>query len=388
MSYILVLNAGSSSLKFRLYEMPSEELVLKGLAERIGEEGSRIKINNEIENIPLPGHATALEQLKTYLSNRFPEYMEKLTAVGHRVVHGGETFVRPTLITPEVKAKIRSLFDLAPLHNPPNLTGIEAAEKYFPGVPQVAVFDTAFHQSIPEVEHRYAIPGRFYEEGIRQYGFHGISHEYVSRKAMAKLNNPGAKIISLHLGNGASMAAVDAGKSVATTMGFGPLSGLIMGTRSGDIDPSVIFYLIENQGYDPDEVKRILNKESGMKALAGSNDMRDVEQDYAKHDPRAVLALEMYARRIKKYMGSYYALLEGLDALVFTAGIGENSPLVREMALKGLAHMGILLDKRKNKEPQSYGGEIQAENSRVKIFVFPTNEELAIAQKTYKLLYD
>ncbi len=388
MLLILILNAGSSSLKFRLYEMPAEKLILKGLAGRIGERESYLNINGESVKTTIPDHGRAMELIKEEISHRLPGFSEKLKAIGHRVVHGGDRFIRPTVITDEVKQKIKELFDLAPLHNPPNLTGIEAAEQYFRGVSQVAVFDTAFHRTIPETEHRYAIPENFYREGIRQYGFHGISHEYVGKQATERLGNTGAKIISLHLGNGASITAIDAGQSKATSMGFGPLPGLIMGTRSGDIDPSVIFYLVENQDYNIGDVKRILNKESGLIALAGSNDMRDVEQDYARGKPEAVLAMEMYARRIKKYIGAYYALLGGLDALAFTAGIGENSPLVRQLASKGLDHLGIVLDLAKNINPQAFQGEIQAENAKVKIYVIPTNEELAIARKTYTLLYE
>ncbi len=383
---ILVLNAGSSSLKFRLYDMPEEKLVVRGLAERIGEKEGKITINDYTETLSIRNHAEALQLLKNYLDNRPGDDNRPIAAVGHRVVHGGSDFIRPTVITEAVKQKIRSLFSLAPLHNPANLTGIEAAEKFFPGIPQIAVFDTAFHQSIPEKEHRYAIPGKYYREGIRQYGFHGISHEYVSRLAAGKLGNPEAKLIVLHLGNGASMTAVANGKSMAHTMGFGPLSGLIMGTRSGDIDPSVIFYLIEHSGMRPEEVQTMLNKQSGMKALAGSNDMRDVEEAYYAGNPQAVLAVDMYAERIKKYIGAYLAVLNGADALVFTAGIGENSPLIREKSVENLENLGIKIDPEKNLHPEASGGEIQHAESRVKIFVIPTNEELAIAQQTFKLI--
>ncbi len=383
---ILVLNAGSSSLKFRLYDMPEEKLVLKGLAERIGEKEGKITINDYTETLPIRNHAEALQLLKDYLDKNAGDDKRAISAVGYRVVHGGSDFIRPTVITEAVKQKIRSLFSLAPLHNPANLTGIEAAEKFFPGIPQIAVFDTAFHQSIPEKEHRYAIPGKYYREGIRQYGFHGISHEYVSRLAAGKLGNPQAKLIVLHLGNGASMTAVASGKSMAHTMGFGPLSGLIMGTRSGDIDPSVIFYLIEHSGMRPEKVQTMLNKQSGMKALAGSNDMRDVEKAFYAGNPQAVLAVDMYAERIKKYIGAYLAVLNGADALVFTAGIGENSPLIREKSVENLENLGIKIDPEKNLHPEASGGEIQHAESRVKIFVIPTNEELAIAQQTFKLI--
>jgi len=384
---ILVLNAGSSSLKFELFD--GDKSRLKGLAQRIGEERGHIRINDWEKEIRLQDHGDALKLLIEYM-HAHPETAgsaEEIRAVGHRVVHGGSDFVRPVVIDERVKAKIRELFSLAPLHNPANLTGIETAEKYFPRAVQVAVFDTAFHQSIPEEEHRYAIPEKYYREGIRQYGFHGISHQYVSREAMKRLGRKDAKIITLHLGNGASMTAVRDGKSIATTMGFGPLSGLIMGTRSGDIDPSVLLYLLDH-GMSHTELARMLNKESGMKALAGSNDMRDVEAAYERGEARAVLALRMYAGRIRKYIGAYTALMNGLDALVFTAGIGEHSPLVRALALENTDYLGIEWDKRKNEDPASHEGAIHADGSRVKIWVIPTREEWEIALQTQKLLHE
>ncbi len=384
---ILVLNAGSSSLKFELFD--GDKSRLKGLAQRIGEERGHIRINDWEKEIRLQDHGDALKLLIEYM-HVHPETAgsaEEIRAVGHRVVHGGSDFVRPVVIDEKVKAKIRELFSLAPLHNPANLTGIETAEKYFPRAVQVAVFDTAFHQSIPEEELRYAIPEKYYREGIRQYGFHGISHQYVSREALKRLGREEAKIITLHLGNGASMTAVRDGKSMATTMGFGPLSGLIMGTRSGDIDPSVLLYLLDH-GMSHTELARMLNKESGMKALAGSNDMRDVESAYERGEARAVLALRMYAGRIRKYIGAYTALMNGLDALVFTAGIGEHSPLVRALALENSDYLGIECDKRKNQDPASHEGAIHAEGSRVKIWVIPTREEWEIALQTQKLLHE
>jgi acetate kinase len=381
---ILVLNAGSSSLKWQVLDMPAGNLLAKGLAERIGEKDKGI-LSFPGKNIQtdLPGHQAALEQLKNYLDMHSDLRIE---AVGHRVVHGGNTFVQPVLIDKKVKDKIRSLYTLAPLHNPPNMEGIEAAEQFFPGLPQVAVFDTAFHQSIPEIEHRYAIPEKFYAEGIRQYGFHGISHSYIARKVAEKTQGAAKKVISLHLGNGASATAIRNGKSVAHSMGFGPLPGLIMGTRSGDIDPSVLLFWMKNENFSADEISNILNKQSGMSALAGYNDMREVEKRYAEDNSRARLALDMYVRRIRKYTGAFAAVMNGLDALVFTAGIGEHSVLVREKVCVEMDFLGIRLDVEKNKNPQDYDGEIQSAKSQVRIFVIPTNEELEIASQTYRLL--
>jgi len=381
--HILVLNAGSSSLKWKLFRLPGGELIDGGLAERIGEgDKGRMKFGSTEITGAIRDHQAALEQLKKYLDG-----LEGISidAVGHRVVHGGSLFVRPVVIDDKVKRQIRELFVLAPLHNPANLAGIEAAERYFPGIPQVAVFDTAFHQSIPREEHQYAIPLRFYEQGIRQYGFHGISHAYVSKTARKKYPQL-QKIITLHLGNGASAAAVLDGSSIATSMGFGPLCGLVMGTRSGDIDPSVLLFWAQHEGMPPEEIARILNKESGLKGLTGHNDMREVEKAYAENDPQAVLALGIYSRRIKKYIGAYTALMNGLDALVFTAGIGEHSPLVRRLSCADMDFAGIILDEEKNKNPQLYAGEIQRDEAKVKILVIPTDEEKEIALQAYELL--
>ena len=387
---ILVINAGSSSLKFELFDATGGlKSMLRGLAERIGEgEGIFHAADTEI-TAPIPDHQTAMRMLKEYLEENAEKFgsPDEIRMVGHRVVHGGNTFMEPTLITNRVKDKIRSLFHLAPLHNPANLKGIEMAEKFFPAAKQVAVFDTAFHQSIPEREHRYAIPGTYYRQGIRQYGFHGISHQYVSRKAAELLGRNDLRLITLHLGNGASMAAVKNGKSMATTMGFGPLAGLVMGTRSGDIDPSVLLYLLRG-GMSVDDLDKMLNKQSGLKALFGSNDMRDLEAGYASGDPKARLALEIYTGRIRKYVGAYMALLGGVDALVFTAGIGEHSALVREKSVEGLDFAGIRIDKRKNQYPGKYGGEIQADGSPVKMLVIPTREEQEIARQCLNLAHE
>lgn len=387
---ILVLNSGSSSLKFQLFEMPEGRVLVKGLAERIGEQTAHFKANDYEVSRPLPTHKEALQLLTDYLlnpDNQIIKDKNEIVAVGHRVVHGGNSFVQPTLITPEVKAKIKELFSLAPLHNPANLTGIETAEQIFPKAEQVAIFDTAFHQTIPIENNKYAIPDAFYQEGIRKYGFHGISHQYVSRAANKRLGRTDTKLITLHLGNGASATAVRNGKSYDTTMGFGPMNGLIMGTRSGDIDQSIIFYLLDKMGYTSAEIQTILNKKSGMMALAGSNDLRDIETAARQGDEKARLALKMYAGAIQKYIGNFTAQMNGLDAIVFTAGIGENSDVVRRMVSQNLDYLGIRADLEKNKNPKAYNGDITAENSPVKIWVIPTNEEREIAQQTYTLIH-
>jgi acetate kinase len=291
------------------------------------------------------------------------------------------------IITEEVKAKIKQLFPLAPLHNPPNYLGIEVAEKIFPTAKQVAVFDTAFHQTMPPVAYRFAIPNEFYDKyQVRAYGFHGTSHKYVSERAAAYLDKKESKIITMHLGNGCSMAAVKNGQCVDTTMGLGPMNGLIMGTRTGDIDQSVIFYLVNQLGYSLEDVNNILNKKSGMLGLTGFNDMRDVKTAYAKGNKEAILAYDMYAYHIKKYIGSYMAVLNGLDALVFTAGVGENDELTRRLCTKELEHLGIELDEEKN----AAGGKgiyaINKEGARIKILIVPTNEEREIASQCYALL--
>ncbi len=386
---VLVLNSGSSSLKFQLFEMPQGKVLVKGLAERIGEETGRFKANDYEVIEKIPTHKEALELLTAYLLNPAHHIIKdksEIKIVGHRVVHGGNTFVQPTIIDAAVKSKIKDLFSLAPLHNPANLTGIETAEEIFPQATQIAVFDTAFHQTIPQINHQYAIPEKFYKAGIRKYGFHGISHQYVSREANKRLGKTNTKVITLHLGNGASATAVLNGKSYDTSMGFGPMNGLIMGTRSGDIDQSIIFYLVQKMGYSLEEVQNILNKKSGMTALAGSNDLRDVETAAGKGDQKAQLALEMYAGAIKKYIGNYTAQMDGLDALVFTAGIGENSETVRALATKNLTYLGLEIDSEKNNAPHVFKGDITGKQSKVKVWVIPTNEELEIAQQAFALI--
>jgi acetate kinase len=377
--------------------MPSEQPLCSGLVERIGlEEGSIThKVYKDGEekvikkNAPIANHEVGLLEVKNLLCEPgigVIQNPEEIDAVGHRVVHGGERFATTTIITPEIKEKIKELFPLAPLHNPANYLGIEVAERIFTNALQVAVFDTAFHQTMPEVAYRYAIPNELYtEKKIRAYGFHGTSHKYVTQKAIEYLGNEDAKLVTIHLGNGSSMAAVDKGRSVDTTMGLGPMGGLIMGTRSGDIDPSIIFHLIK-EGYTAEEVNKLLNKQSGMIGLTGYSDMRDVLKAISEGDKKAKLAYDMYAYRIKKYIGSYAAVLNGLDAIVFTAGIGENDNLIREKACTNMEFLGLELDTRKNNERSKGLREINKEGSAVKILVIPTNEELEIVRQCFELL--
>jgi len=397
---IFVVNAGSSSIKYQFFKMPQEKPVCSGLLERIGLEGSVIthkvfEVDAEKvlkKTVDLPDHEAGLQevaQLLTDTETGVIQNPEEIEIVGHRVVHGGETFKATIVITPEVKDEIKKLFPLAPLHNPANYIGIEVAEKIFTKATHVAVFDTAFHQTMPEKAFRYAIPQRFYTDfHIRVYGFHGTSHKYVSEQAAKYLKNPKAKIISIHLGNGCSMAAVNAGKSIDTSMGFGPLSGLIMGTRSGDIDASVIFHLVDELGYDIEQVKALLNRRSGMQGLTSFSDMRDISKAIAEGDKLSELAYEMYAYRIKKYIGSYAAIFNGLDAIVFTAGVGENDANMRMRVCTDLSFFGIIHDEARNSLRSGVIREISTDESPVKVLVVPTNEELEIANQCFELLRD
>jgi acetate kinase len=369
--------------------MPSGTVIIKGLAERIGEETSFFRIGDYKVEKALPTHKEALELLTDYLlnpTNKILENKDEIMAIGHRVVHGGNTFVQPTLINNEVKDKIKELFSLAPLHNPANLIGIETAEDIFPNAQQIGIFDTAFHQSIPIENHKYAIPNEFYEKDIRKYGFHGISHQYIAKAVAALAGKKAQKIISLHLGNGASATAIVDGQSFDTTMGFGPMNGLIMGTRSGDLDQSVVFFMMDKMAYSSAEVQTILNKKSGMTALAGSNDLRDIEARAEKGNTDAQQALKMYATAIKKYIGQFTAQMNGLDTLVFTAGIGENSDVVRKMVCDELNYLGIQIDPFKNMNPKDYNGDITGKSSAVRIIVIPTNEEQEIANQSFSLI--
>lgn len=393
-----VINSGSSSIKYQLIRMPDAQVVCSGLIDRIGLEESTIQhkiFRNNTEEVikevlSIPDHGTGLKEVSRLLTDprvgviRDPK---EIDVVGHRVVHGGEAFSKTSIITKEVKDKIRSLYPLAPLHNPPNYLGIEVAETIFSEATQIAVFDTAFHQTMPPVAYRFAIPKYFYKEHrIRVYGFHGTSHKYVSEKAIAWLNKEDTKIITIHLGNGCSMSAVRNGECIDTSMGLGPMNGLIMGTRTGDIDQSVIFHMINRLGLSADEVNTILNKKSGMLGLTGHSDMRDVRAKREQGDEDATLAYDMYAYQIKKYIGAYSAVLGGLDAIVFTAGVGENDTLTRKLATQNLEYLGIHLDEAKNEKGGKGIREINTDDSRVKVLVVPTNEELEIAKQCFELL--
>jgi len=395
---IFVINSGSSSIKYQLFKMPAIKPVCVGLIERIGMPGSTIthktytgKKEKVIERkLDIPGHEEGMLEAAKLLTEqgiRVIESRDEIEVVGHRVVHGGEKMTLPVLIDDEVKTEIKRLFALAPLHNPGSYQGIIVAEKLFSKAKQIAVFDTAFHQTLPQKAFRYAIPSKFYsEDGIRVYGFHGISHKYVSGKALEYLGKPDAKVITIHLGNGCSMAAVNAGTCIDTSMGLTPLDGLIMGTRSGAIDPSVVMYLMSQLKYGVDEVNELLNKKSGMIGLTGYSDMRDIRKLYDKGDLNAKLAFEMFAYRIQKYIGAYAAALNGLDAIVFTAGIGENDNMMREMICTGLDHMGVQIDKDKNSGKAEGIRDIGATSSKAKVLVIPTNEELEIANQCFSLL--
>ncbi|HUZ57761.1 MAG TPA: acetate kinase [Hanamia sp.] len=395
---IFVVNSGSSSIKYELIEMPSEKIICSGIVERVGKEDAGIihktfkegKEQVKKQVMKIADHAEGLKKVVALLTDKeigVIKDVSEIDVVGHRVVHGGETFTATTIVTQEVKDKIKKLFPLAPLHNPLNYVGIEVTEKLLPKAKQVAVFDTAFHQTIPPEAFRYAIPSKFYKENkIRVYGFHGTSHKYVSGKAIDYLKKENSKIITIHLGNGCSMTAVKDGKSIDTSMGFGPMNGLIMGTRAGDIDQSVVFYLTDQLGYDADKVKNMLNYEAGMTGLTGHNDMRDVIAKIESGDNEALLAYQMYAYRIRKYIGSYMAALNGLDAIVFTGGIGENDRLMRKLCSSHLECLGIQFDEEKNNSSLKQLREINTDNSSVRVLVIPTNEELEIAMQCYNLL--
>lgn len=395
---ILVINSGSSSLKYQLFKMPEKVPVCSGLAERIGIEGSFIKhivySKGEKHSIEEPDfiatHGEALNRVLSLLTQGDYAVIaspDDIAAVGHRVVHGGEDFSGPTMITEDVKHHIKKLFSLAPLHNPVNYKCIEVAEQTFANAKQIAVFDTAFHQTIPEQAYRYAIPESYYQEyGIRVYGFHGTSHKYVSEQAINWLDQKDSKIISIHLGNGCSITAIKNGRSIDTSMGFGPLSGLMMGTRSGDIDPSVIFHLMEHSGYTLTQLSTLVNKESGLLGVGGSSDMRDIRKMINEGNAPAALAIKLYAYRIRKFIGAYAAVLNGIDAIIFTAGVGENDSNMREAVCSEMEYLGIELDPALNTAYKGELKEINASTAKVKILVIPTNEEYEIAHQCYGLL--
>ena len=398
---ILVINAGSSSLKYQLIDMENEQVIAKGLVERIGIEGSNLvhkKDGREFKiEAPMSNHVDAMGYVIKALTD--PEHgaiksMDEIGAVGHRVLLGGEEYTQSTIINDEVKAVIRKYIPLGPLHNPANLQGIEACEKVMPSTPQVAVFDTGFHQTMPKKAYLYALPMKYYRDlKVRRYGFHGTSHRFVSARCCELLGRTeGTKIIVCHLGNGSSLSAVVDGKCVDTSMGLTPLQGVVMGTRSGDVDPACLQYIMNNTKNDDgtpitiDQMLNILNKTSGLLGLSEkSSDMRDVMKAAAEGDEQCALTIDIWAYSIRKYIGAYVAAMGGLDALVFTAGVGENNDVLREKICEGLDWMGIKIDHEKDKGKRTEC-EVSAADSRVKIFVIPTNEELAIARDTLSLV--
>ncbi len=392
---VLVINAGSSSIKYQLYRMPQAKVIAKGIAEKIAEPGSVLNhcydgktcsIEANIEN-----HEMAMRLILDTLVSKDVGVIKDISEIGsagHRVVHGGEEFTGSVIINDDVIASIEKFADLAPLHNPHNLTAIRASQNILPHIRHVACFDTAFHTTIPQVAWLYALDYELYEKHrIRRYGFHGISHRYAARRAAALMGKDkyGINLISCHLGNGCSAAAIKQGRSVDTSMGFTPLEGLVMGTRSGDCDAAVIFYLID-KGYDVETLNTICNKKSGLLGLSGlSNDMRNLEMLAQKGNPRAKLAVDIFCYRVKKYIGAYAAVLGDVDAVVFTGGIGENSASVRRHICEGLGQLGIQLDSRANKAAVAKEADISAAGSKVRVFVIPANEEAAIANDTYEL---
>lgn len=392
---VLAVNAGSSSLKFQLLNMPEEKVITSGLVERIGfkDAGFTIKVNGEKHKMTkaILNHSVAVEiLLNALIDYKIVKDYEEIGGVGHRVVHGGEKFADSVKITDEVLKEIESLSDLAPLHNPANATGIKAFKEILPKVEQVAVFDTAFHQSMPKVSYLYPTPYQWYKTyGIRRYGFHGTSHKYVSERAIELLGKPAeeTKIITIHIGNGGSLAAVQGGKSIDTSMGFTPLAGIMMGTRSGDIDPSILPFVMEKDNLDINGAIDVLNNESGLKGVSQrSSDMRDIDDGFEENDPQCILALDLYAKRICDFIGSYFITLGGCDALVFTAGIGENGILAREAIVNRLSKaMGITLDV-KNNDQKGKETLISTPDSKVKVYVIPTDEEVMIARDTLRLM--
>lgn len=394
---VLVINSGSSSLKYQLFEMSNSSVLASGLIERIGENlgkithkmgDSKLSMEKAIAN-----HSSAIEfmiELLTDNTNGVIKDKSEIGAIGHRVVHGGEKFHKSAIIDGEILKAIKDNIPLAPLHNPANLTGIEACKTFFGNIPQVAVFDTAFHQTMEKKAFLYAIDYSLYKEhGVRRYGFHGTSHRYVANRAAEYLGKAfdSLSLITIHLGNGSSIAAIQNGRSVDTTMGLTPLEGIVMGTRSGDLDPGIIFYLSRELKKDLSDIENLLNKNSGLKGLSGTNDMRDLLEKRKAGEERAEIAFQIYAYRIKKYIGAYAAALGGLDAIVFTGGIGENSADVRAEVCKKLGILGIEVDESLNKVAQNTERGISKKGSAVQVLVIPTNEELQIARETKEILH-
>ncbi|HLN60277.1 MAG TPA: acetate kinase [Symbiobacteriaceae bacterium] len=396
---ILVLNCGSSSLKYQFLDMENEQVLATGLVQRIGMDDAIFEYKvpgggKEIkEVVTILDHTAAIKRMMTALTSAevgVIKSFDEITAVGHRVVHGGESFTQSVIITDEVKATLRALFDIAPLHNPPNLTGILAAEAALPGKPQVAVFDTAFHQTMPRTSFLYGLPYAMYKRHkVRRYGFHGTSHRYVSERLSAQLGKPLSelKVITCHLGNGSSVAAILNGQSYDTSMGFTPLEGLIMGTRTGDIDPGAIFYIMSREDLTVQEVNSMLNKHSGMRGISGiSGDARQIEEEMEKGEPRATETFQMVEYRLRKYIGSYAAAMNGVDAIIFTGGIGENSNLLRGAVCHNLTYLGVQIDDTINNTRSKLERRISTPDSKVEVWVIPTNEELVIARDTKELV--
>ncbi len=398
---ILVINCGSSSLKYQLFDMTTATALAAGLIERIGEPQGQLTHKNhpgtddetQIEREePIADHQAGLRLAQELLADPQTGVVADaaaIQAVGHRVVHGGETFRTSALITPEVMAAIEKTIPLAPLHNPANLTGIRVAQELFSDAPQVAVFDTAFHQTMPPHAYHYALPYEFYEKlGVRRYGFHGTSHKFVAAEAAGLLKRPlgDINLVTAHLGSGASICAIEKGRSIDTSMGMTPLGGVMMGTRGGDLDPGALMFIADQKGYSVAEIDRVLQKQSGLKGICGSNDMRDIHARAADGDQRARLALDMFMHRIRQYMGAYFFVLGKVDALVFTAGIGEHDPLTRERCCQGLEPFGVVLDRDKNQIGRGQARTVSQPDSPVKILVIPTNEELEIARQTVEVL--
>lgn len=393
---VLVVNCGSSSLKYQLFDMTDESVLAKGLVERIGIEGSilthqpagadKVKISGDIKN-----HGIAIKMVVDALTSKehgVIESMQEIKAVGHRVAHGGEKLTESVLVTPQTLQLMEDCYEMAPLHNPPNVLGIKACAELMPGVPQVGVFDTAFHQTMPKKAYMYGLPYEAYEKyQIRRYGFHGTSHKFVAQSVAELMGKKleDLKIITCHLGNGSSVAAVKNGKCVDTSMGFTPLEGLVMGTRCGDLDPAILPYLMKKENMSVEDIDAYINKKSGVLGVSGvSSDFRDIENAANEGNERAQLALDMFAYRVKKYIGSYAAAMDGVDAIVFTAGLGENSSSMRAMIADGLGYLGTTMCDKRN-DVRGKVREISTEGSAVKMFVIPTNEELMIARDTKRL---
>jgi acetate kinase len=396
---LVTVNCGSSSIKLKVFDVEAQVAVAIGLLEEIGSRDSRWRQQRRRpdgtfavveERLPIADHREGFALVSAASAeDRIMTDDAELVGIGHRVVHGGERFREPTLVDDEVIDAVRQLFPLAPLHNPFNLLGIEIARERFPRVPQVAIFDTAFHQTLPPEAYRYAVPEETYSQHhLRRYGFHGTSHQYVAREAAGHLGLPlgQANLITLHLGNGASAAAIRHGRSVDTSMGLTPLEGLVMGSRCGDLDPAIAFYLMRQVGMSADQVERMLNADSGLKGLCGTSDMREVQRRTEAGDERAALALEMFCYRIRKYIGAYCAVLGSVDAIVFTGGIGENSAVVRRLACTGLEPLGIALDEPRNQAATGAVAEIHREGARVKALVVRTDEEWEIARQAMDLI--